>query len=209
MALTPEEIGEKEFLVGLRGYDKDEVRAFLQQVSAEVRRAAEAAETAAETATPDATDAAPAEGTAPAEPAPTDWANVGEEIAAVLRTAHEQATTLRADAQRDVAALRSQAEDDAEAKRAEAERKHAEAEEKLGAAQTEALNLVAEAQSRVDRMIESSKVKAKDEAEAAIADLTSQIEELTTARADALAALNVLNDNISTTIRHVDTQVDA
>ena len=34
MSLTPDEIAAKEFLVGLRGYDKDEVRAFLQTVAA-------------------------------------------------------------------------------------------------------------------------------------------------------------------------------
>ena len=34
MAITPEEIASKEFLVGLRGYDKDEVRAYLQTVAA-------------------------------------------------------------------------------------------------------------------------------------------------------------------------------
>jgi len=34
MAITSEEIAGKEFLVGLRGYDKDEVRAYLQTVAA-------------------------------------------------------------------------------------------------------------------------------------------------------------------------------
>jgi DivIVA domain-containing protein len=36
MALTPEEIAEKEFAFGLRGYDQEEVRAFLHLVAAEV-----------------------------------------------------------------------------------------------------------------------------------------------------------------------------
>ena len=36
MALTPEEIAEKEFAFGLRGYDLEEVRAFLHLVAAEV-----------------------------------------------------------------------------------------------------------------------------------------------------------------------------
>ena len=37
MALTPEEIAAKEFLVGLRGYDKEEVRVFLNAVSVDYR----------------------------------------------------------------------------------------------------------------------------------------------------------------------------
>jgi DivIVA domain-containing protein len=36
MALTPDEIAEKEFAFGLRGYDQDEVRAFLHLVAAQV-----------------------------------------------------------------------------------------------------------------------------------------------------------------------------
>src|SRR5918998_1116105 len=37
MALTPEDIQSKTFLVGLRGYDKDEVQTFLDEVATEVR----------------------------------------------------------------------------------------------------------------------------------------------------------------------------
>ncbi len=33
MSLTPDEIANKEFLVGLRGYDKEEVRSFLRTVA--------------------------------------------------------------------------------------------------------------------------------------------------------------------------------
>lgn len=36
MALSPEEIADKEFAFGLRGYDQEEVRAFLHQVAAEI-----------------------------------------------------------------------------------------------------------------------------------------------------------------------------
>jgi DivIVA domain-containing protein len=34
---TPEEIDSKEFLITLRGYDKDEVKAFLKAVAADYR----------------------------------------------------------------------------------------------------------------------------------------------------------------------------
>lgn len=38
MSLTPDEIGGREFGFGLRGYDQDEVRAFLEQVAEQARR---------------------------------------------------------------------------------------------------------------------------------------------------------------------------
>ena len=41
MALGPDEIETKEFLVTLRGFDKEEVRSFLQIVAAEHRTALE------------------------------------------------------------------------------------------------------------------------------------------------------------------------
>ena len=39
MALTPEEIEAKKFLVGLRGYDKEEVTTFLGEVAGDYRSA--------------------------------------------------------------------------------------------------------------------------------------------------------------------------
>ena len=41
MAITPEEIADRKFLVGLRGYDRDEVRTFLTAVAEELRSALE------------------------------------------------------------------------------------------------------------------------------------------------------------------------
>ena len=37
MPFSPEEIESKEFLITLRGYDKDEVQAFLRAVAADYR----------------------------------------------------------------------------------------------------------------------------------------------------------------------------
>src|SRR3954451_22279721 len=45
MALTPEDIESKKFLVGLRGYDKDEVTAFLHEVADDYRSAIDGAGT--------------------------------------------------------------------------------------------------------------------------------------------------------------------
>ena len=93
MSLTSDEIADKEFLVGLRGYDKEEVRTFLRTVSKEFA--------ASDQSAPHANG-----GPAPAEPAPLqpstqpDWSSLGADIAAVLRTAHEQADALRSEAGR-------------------------------------------------------------------------------------------------------------
>src|SRR5690349_7861438 len=66
MPFRPDEIADKEFLVGLRGYDKDEVRTFLRQVAEQVA--------AAEAAPPP-----PAPAAAPAPAPATEWANLGDE----------------------------------------------------------------------------------------------------------------------------------
>lgn len=204
MSLTSDEIADKEFLVGLRGYDKEEVRTFLRTVSKEFA--------ASDQAAPHANG-----GPAPAEPAPLqpstqpDWSSLGADIAAVLRTAHEQADALRSGAEaeakatrekadEDAATTRSQADAHAEDTRAAAEQERNDAESKLTAAQDEALGLVADAQARVEKMLETSKRRAEDGAEASVAHLTSQISELTSTRDIARSGLADLRIKLDETI---------
>ena len=52
MSLTPDEIATKEFLVGLRGYDKEEVRSFLRTVAVAFGNAQQEAADAAAPAAP-------------------------------------------------------------------------------------------------------------------------------------------------------------
>lgn len=210
MSLTPEEIAEKEFLIGLRGYDKDEVRAFLRTVADAFSEASqEPAETPQPAAEPEPVAPAPvASAPEPAAPASgTDWASLGEEIAAVLRTAHEQASTLRSEAETEAAALRQQAADEAlvtrgqadahaEEARAAAEQERNEAAAKLTAAQDEALNLVADAQVRVDSIMEQTKVKAQQEADAEVAGLRDEIQQLIATRDAARASLGELRTKV-------------
>ena len=75
MALTSSEIASKEFLVGLRGYDKDEVRAFLQAV--------------AEAFDQQGAGAAPAAAAATA--APSGIGDLGGQIESILNTARDEA----------------------------------------------------------------------------------------------------------------------
>jgi DivIVA domain-containing protein len=227
MTLTPEEIADKEFLVSLRGYDKTEVRSFLQ-IGADAFRDARAAEepaagppagepaaeepAAALPAAEPVTTAPPPARVAPLAPserpaaasAGTDRANLGEEIAAVLRTAHEQAERLRAQAAEESAAARAEAEAWAETARAAGEQDRTEAASRLAAAQDEGLALVADAQARADKMMETTKVRARQQAEASVAHLVAQIEELTAVRNRTRSQLGELRTRLDAAISEAD-----
>lgn len=230
MALIPEEVAEKEFALVLRGYDKAEVRSYLQAVAAGLREAihaASAAEASADTAAAaamaakDATDAmiaekansAPAEasvaavqamrtttGAAPVNPAAdgeaSDWSNLGEEIAAVLRTAHEQANGLRSEAEAQAATIRNRAQQNADEARQASEKDRSEAAVALEHAQREALDLVAAAQARIDDRLAKAKEKARREAEASVAELTEQVRELTSTRDKVRVELTALRSRL-------------
>jgi DivIVA domain-containing protein len=112
---SPEEIESKEFLVVLRGYDKDEVGSFLRSVADDVRALNDQIAQGGNGAT---TEAAPAPTVAPApveQAAPAQsgdvFTDLGSEMAAVLRSANEAAQTLRQKAE-DEANARIQAATD-------------------------------------------------------------------------------------------------
>ncbi|MDQ1396934.1 MAG: hypothetical protein QOG64_2193, partial [Acidimicrobiaceae bacterium] len=104
MPFTPEEIESKEFLVVLRGYDKEEVGSFLRAVAADVRNLQQEATSGAEApAVAPASVAAPVEDAAPA-PAPVSdspaggvdpFSDMGREMASVLRAASDAAAAIR------------------------------------------------------------------------------------------------------------------
>jgi DivIVA domain-containing protein len=137
-AIDPAGLSTQEFVVGLRGYDRDEVRSFLRDV------AAEAEDTPAD-----------APGTEPAtavEPAGDPFAQLGTEVASVLRNAQDAArATIEASEQQ---AARQRLEAEAEAGRilegahAAAETATREAEEIREQARAEAERIVAEAEER-------------------------------------------------------------
>lgn len=110
--LTPEEIASRQFLVSLRGYDRDEVAAFLQEVAdehaqllerieeldaalAEARRTAQGAERAPAAAAPSTA----VEAQRPAQPvamSPREaFAALGEETTRILVAAEESAQAIR------------------------------------------------------------------------------------------------------------------
>src|SRR5690606_3938595 len=95
MTLTPEEIAEKEFAFGLRGYDQEEVRAFLLLVAAEFQAAPTGA------AGGDAEDAEPV--------AELTEAQASGEAAKILQKAHDDAEEIRHGAEVDAEMTRSRA----------------------------------------------------------------------------------------------------
>jgi DivIVA domain-containing protein len=90
MPLTPEEIQEQRFPVALRGYDKDEVDAFLQRVAADYEAAIAAIASAAD-----------------------PYGSLGREVSSVLRTAKESAEKLRREIEDEMETLRQQSTDEA------------------------------------------------------------------------------------------------
>jgi DivIVA domain-containing protein len=104
--LTPEDIERREFLVALRGYDKDEVHRFLAEVAAEYREAvAHPPSVENETAA---------------------FGRLAEDVADIVRTTAEHSHALRRRVEDESAAMRAAAEQDAATTRANAERDAAE-----------------------------------------------------------------------------------
>jgi DivIVA domain-containing protein len=122
--LSPEEIEQKQFLMALRGYDKEQVDGFLQQLAAEHRQLQEALEEARRhqgyTGARSGTD--PFEGLAArlesilkyaAEQADQVRAAAAADVAGQLETARREVTTageLRASAEQDAAEARRELE---------------------------------------------------------------------------------------------------
>jgi cell division initiation protein len=127
--MKPEDIHGRDFLVGLRGYDKEEVRSFLAEVAAE--HAALLAEVGRAKAAPQA-------------PAHDDFENLGASVASILRAAKESASEITADAEQHAAAIRSEAEGIRERAIAESDRIMTEARERAAAMESELEQQVAQ-----------------------------------------------------------------
>ena len=101
MAIRPEEIERKDFVPAMRGYERQEVDAFLRAVAEELREA-HAARMAAEAAL-EAARSRPDN--------PIDVLSL--EVGVVLKTAKAEAERMRSEAEADAAEVREQARQDA------------------------------------------------------------------------------------------------
>jgi DivIVA domain-containing protein len=152
--MKPEDIQGRDFLVGLRGYDKDEVRVFLAEVAAAheaVLTELEAVRTAPAVETP-----------APVAPAPTEtFEDLGASVAAILRTAQESATGITGEASSKAAELRDDAERYAEKLRKEAEVARDLAIDAAEGIKTQAAAELAEARAEAERIVREARETVK------------------------------------------------
>lgn len=161
------EIGEIEtraFPVVRRGYDRDEVDAFLRAVAQSYGALLDRAQDAEEHAR-----------RAMAEPpAVGAFEDLGGRVAAVLRSASDVAEGLKTEAEEEAAAIRQKAHADVEHVRRDASERLAEAERIRVAAEQEAERLLASARSVAASIVTTAREKA------------AEVEQLATTRAAAL-----------------------
>jgi DivIVA domain-containing protein len=186
--VQPEDIEGREFFVGLRGYDKDEVNAFLTEVAAELRSLQDEL---------DEVRAGGGSGRGPAE-ARDDFEDLGANVAAILRTAKEsasamvtdaegQAAQIRADAEAYAEARRQAADEYAESKRHEGDEAHAQATQRANEAQEHANRLVHDAEERARIIVADGEARARQQVEALVADAAGRLAE-TSRRSEELRA---------------------
>lgn len=187
--MQPEDIEGREFFVGLRGYDKDEVNAFLAEVAAELRSLQDELDEVR--AGGGATSAAPVA-------ARDDFEDLGANVAAILRTAKDsasamvsdaegQAAQIRADAEAYAEARRHAADEYAESKRREGDQAYAEATQRAHDAQEQANRLVQEAEERARIIVADGEARARQQVEALVADAAGRLAE-TSRRSEELRA---------------------
>jgi DivIVA domain-containing protein len=158
--VTPDEIENRVFGLVRRGYDPSEVDEFLKEVAAALARAQGGLATPAVEAEHEDHDR-DLEESAEAVVAGDDFSRLGEEVAAILRQAHESVETLRQRAEGDAALIRQMADQEAAAA--------------LLAAQAEAATLRAEADA--DRT-QAARIREATDAEVAVklAELERRVE---------------------------------
>ena len=205
MAITPDEIETKVFPLVRRGYEPAAVDDFLKDVATTLAQAQGGL------ATPPVPEA---EATAPepvAEPAaepdavtvrgPDDFGQLGEEVAAILRQAHESVAQLRHRAEADAALIRQNAQREAQelTRRADADRQAAAIE--LEAARHESDRILADVQRQADGAAAAA---------AALARQRTQ-EVIEAARAEARGAVTVqrnVRGRLQDTREHIDLALD-
>jgi DivIVA domain-containing protein len=152
--MEPEDIEGREFFVGLRGYDRDEVNQFLAELAAEHRALLDELQ-----------------GNAPVARDPFE--DLGANVTAILRTANESATTITAEAEATATELREQAEQYAERVRQKADedalRILYDAEDELGRRRTELdaeaerlQNAASETDAESERILEEARHHARE-----------------------------------------------
>ncbi len=194
MAITPDEIETKVFPLVRRGYDPTAVDDFLKDVATTLAQAQGGLATP-----PEAVAEAPAPAVEPV--APDDYNRLGEEVAAILRQAHESVAQLRHRAEADAALIRQNAQREADelTRRADADRQAAAIE--LEAARTEAGRILEDVQRRTAGVADAAAVAAEQRVR----------EVVEAARAEARGAVTVqrnVRGRLEDTRDHIDQALD-
>ncbi|HZT64171.1 MAG TPA: DivIVA domain-containing protein [Acidimicrobiales bacterium] len=134
MTITPEEIEHKQFMPAVRGYDREEVDAFLRAVAADLRRLTGELEQASERASAVERDS---------------YDRLGTEVANILRSARDAADATTEEARHAAERTLGEAAEEADRIRREAQ---AEA-ERLRAEADDALRAAMDGRARVDAVI--------------------------------------------------------
>jgi DivIVA domain-containing protein len=173
---SPEEIEKKDFLLTLRGYDKEEVRAFLESVAADYATLTEAARDK--------------------EVPSSAYEDIGREVSTVIQAAKESSAEMRRQAEAAAHELRARAEREAtrirESATQAAERLHAEADryavETRAATDRETAGQIEASRSRLERL-QSTEAKVRQRLyalEATIQNLRRELDVNESAGADVL-----------------------
>lgn len=186
--LHPDDIEGREFFVGLRGYDREEVDGFLAELAAEHRALLEEIE--------ELRNREPERIEVPVERDPFE--DLGANVTAILRTANDSAASIRAEAEQYAERARNEIDDEIAQRRDEADRQgeavrleaEAYAQRVRGEADETVLALQAEAETyaeQVRREAEAEAMAERGRAEADVVRARAQADELR-AEADHVVA---------------------
>ena len=180
MPLSPDEIQRKEFDQGMRGYDKDQVRAFLSQVAEDYRAALRLG----------------------------NYEAVGEEVGRILQTVNDSAAALRTKATAEAEEIMAKAEADARQLRDgaqdEAAKLKSQAEIEAQALRDHTDQQVKELVEEAERRVVELEANVRKETEDKIREADQRVETLRQAERDLRGRLERARDMLSSITEQLD-----
>jgi DivIVA domain-containing protein len=169
--MEPEDIEGRDFFVGLRGYDRDEVNQFLSDVAAELR--ATRAEIEMLRNRPETMD---------------PFEHLGSNVTAILRTANDTAEEILASAKSEAETVHARAEAAAEHVRKEGDAYAARVRDEVSRETDASRRAIDDARAEAGRIIEEARMRAdqlRDEASAHASTIAAEAEARVSAIEDA------------------------
>jgi len=222
-AMGPDDVTRQEFSTVLRGYDRDEVRSFLDRVALAwhrslLRSATRPTDDAEGVAAPESEEGSPAPATTEADAGavaeddaePTDEEPTAEdEPAPSVATPTPGAVVTPGAVTGEGAEAAERDRATAYAQRLAAELDRASARTELAQAQQQALQVIDTAQRRADVVLQGARARARSEAEATLADARSRLAPLLEQERAVQARLAKLRDDLEALTRAVADAPDA